>query len=206
MGSVELDITGLRYGRLVAMHRVPSQYGKRAWWRFQCDCGNTTDIDGYRVRDGRTQSCGCLLSERSRERATKHQRSRTREYRAWAAAKTRCYNTSVACYPNYGGRGIQMAPEWRDDFPRFFADMGECPKGYTLERIDNLKGYQPDNCKWATRLEQMQNQRTTVLLTLNGRTLSISAWERELGFKAGTIKARLQRGWSHLRALTASVR
>ena len=85
-------------------------------------------------------------------------RRTTREYRAWKNAKTRCLNPNRDSWKYYGGRGISICKEWSDDFAAFFRDMGRCPPGLTLERIDNNKGYEPGNCKWATMAEQNNNK------------------------------------------------
>ena len=113
----------------------------------------------------------------------------------------RCNNPTHQAWPNYGGRGITVCPEW-DDFAVFIKDMGERPDGLTLERIDNNQGYSPDNCKWATHKEQFSNTRTNHNLTFAGRTQTITQWQEELGFKKTLINNRIRRGWSVERALT----
>lgn len=103
----------------------------------------------------------------------------------------RCHNPSNSDYAYYGGRGITVCDRWRSSFENFLADMGVRPEGHTLERVKNDEGYSKDNCVWATRLEQSQNKRGNKLITWQGKTLTVAAWERELGFKTGTLKARL---------------
>lgn len=91
---------------------------------------------------------------------------------------------------------------WMKDFSAFLAHMGPCPPGLTLERIDNDRGYEPGNCRWATILEQANNKRNIHWLTLRGRTLSLVAWAREAGIPRLAVYKRLKRGWSVERALT----
>lgn len=126
------------------------------------------------------------------------------EYTAWRHLKERCLNPSHPCWPNYGGRGITVCDEWRDDFRAFLADMGSRPSsGHTIERVDNDKGYSKGNCVWATRKEQSNNTRKTVHHELGGEVRNQSDWGRFNGIPQSTISLRLKRGWSQSEALTA---
>jgi hypothetical protein len=98
-------------------------------------------------------------------------------------------------YPRYGGRGIKICARW-NLFEHFFADMGARPPGHCLDRIDNNGDYSPENCRWATWIEQQNNRRDCRYYTMDGRTQSLSQWARELGIKQDTAKKRLNRGWS----------
>jgi len=128
----------------------------------------------------------------------------TKEYRAWSHIKTRCYNKKVRDYPRYGGRGITMCDKWRNSFLAFFQDIGKAPSPeYTIERIDNSKGYEPDNVRWATRYEQAMNRRRSRKLTYKGKTKHICEWEIETGINHQTIQMRIDfRGWSVEKALS----
>lgn len=163
-----LDITGERYGNLVAVERLPST-PNGARWVFQCDCGNRTDALQSNVRSGAVKSCGCLGSRNTiGQRSLKHghgigyKKSRTAS--AWRNAKTRCFNKANAKYPQYGGRGITMCEEWTSDFRTFLRDMGECPDGYTLERIRVNGNYEPGNCEWIPAPLQAKNKTTNVVV------------------------------------------
>lgn len=103
----------------------------------------------------------------------------------------RCHNPKHPQYPYYGGRGITVCLRWRESFDNFLADMGVRPEGLTLERIDNDKGYEPGNCRWATRAEQTRNRRCAVLVEWRGRTQDLLAWGVELGIARRTLHARL---------------
>lgn len=128
-----------------------------------------------------------MISEIERQRRSKlpslpvtHGKSRTPEYWAWLAMKQRCSNPKHPAYRHYGGRGIQVCERWAR-FENFINDMGKRPKGCELERVNNNKGYEPGNCTWAKRPQQMRNTRRTILLTLQGKTMCLKDWCKELG-------------------------
>lgn len=156
-----IDLTGQRYGRLVAISR-DSYKNKKTWWKFQCDCGSlfVTTLD--RVRSGQTKSCGCQNIDSIRSRSITHGHSvgysASKTLLAYRAAKGRCTNPANHKYPNYGGRGIKMCDQWLASFQTFLDDMGECPAGMTLDRIDVHGNYEPGNCRWATPKQQARNR------------------------------------------------
>lgn len=142
------DLTDQRFGRVVALYRDGSMSGSAAW-RCRCDCGQEFRTQGYYLTSGDTKSCGCLK--------LKHRATGSPTYQSWRAMFTRCTNPNHVAYQRYGGRGITIAPEW-GDFRNFLRDMGERPVGLSLDRIDNNRGYGPDNCKWSTPTEQANNR------------------------------------------------
>ena len=119
--------------------------------------------------------------------------SGTREYYAWRSMRNRCSNQHHAAWKNYGGRGVSVCDRWLHDYDAFFEDMGPCPDGYSLDRIDTLKGYEPANCRWTDWHTQLNNRRVNVRLTHNGKTQTLSQWARELGLRADTLFKRLKR-------------
>ena len=185
--------------------------GRYRFWRCRCACGAIKNIRGSNVRNGRTQSCGCVKRAKIRERSLKHGMAargarRTPEYRAWCAILQRCINPQNRAYPRYGGRGIRVCDKWLD-FDAFLADMGPRPSAeYSIDRKDNNGPYDKDNCVWATREEQQRNRRVNVVLEFNGKRQTVVEWATEVGLLPSTLYSRLRLGWSAERALTTGVK
>lgn len=199
------DLTGQRFGRLTVLkvarrHTYPSGQS-RLVWRCACSCGNTTEVISSDLRSGHTRSCGCLLQETVKTVNLVHGASRrghrySREYRSWEAAKRRCFNPNDPKFAAYGGRGITMCERWRDDFEAFLADMGACPKGYTLDRIDVNGNYEPGNCRWATPKQQARNTRSNVMVSFQGRQMVASELAELLGRDASLVLWHVHKGRS----------
>lgn len=126
----------------------------------------------------------------------KHGMSGSPTYNSWKAMKQRCLNSRHIAYKRYGGAGISICPQWNDDFSKFVKDMGERPTGTTLERINNALGYFPENCKWATRMEQSSNTRQNVIVDINGQRKTLSQWSRDENIGVTTLHYRLRCGIS----------
>lgn len=130
-------------------------------------------------------------------------------YRSWASMIQRCHNPKHTGYARYGGAGVTVCARWRaegDGFKSFVADLGERPdRQHSLERIDGAKGYEPGNCKWATRTEQQRNRKVVKLVEHNGKTQPVSAWAQEAGISTQALANRLARGWDLGRALATPV-
>lgn len=118
--------------------------------------------------------------------------SGTRTYFAWRSMRNRCLSETNASWQHYGGRGITFCERWQD-YDAFFEDLGECPDGYSLERIDNNGNYEPSNCKWVTLREQLNNQRRSRFIEFNGKRQTLSYWAEELGLSIDTLGHRLKR-------------
>lgn len=127
------------------------------------------------------------------------------EYYVWVKMKQRCYNPNDEKYPRYGARGIRVCERWLHHYENFIKDMGPCPPGYSLDRINNDLGYFPENCRWATRIEQANNQARVVILVYNGQSGTLTEWSHRLGINRRTLKGRRARGWSAKRILTTPV-
>lgn len=186
------------------MHQEPSlKIGKsyKARFRVKCRCGTEKVVLAQNLRNGTTISCGCY----SRSRSRTHGMRSSPEYESWRSMWKRCGNPKHQAFDRYGGAGITVCPAWKT-FETFYADMGPRPNGYTLERKDNGKGYNPDNCVWADWNTQAKNRRNTRILEFQGQRQSISEWSKALGIPRSAIKSRLSLGWSVDRALSAPVK
>ena len=198
MGKPLADIKGQAFGRLTVLERDSFVNGKTRWL-CSCECGKQVSVIGQLLRNGKTKSCGCLRADRASEVAFKHggyvgcKPSRT--MRIWKNMIQRTCNPNCRMYSRYGGAGIGVCESWRT-FERFLSDMGQAPDDLTLERVDNNKGYSPDNCKWATYTEQNRNKSSSKNLTLNGKTQVAVAWIQELGLTDSKVYKRIRRGWS----------
>lgn len=185
---------GQTFGKLTVVERAESGKRGQSRWRCRCECGKTTMSWANGLKRGRVLSCGCGRA--------KHGHAGTPEYQAWANMNHRCYDLTIPDYVNYGARGIKVCDRWRNSVDAFVVDMGPRPPGTTLDRIDNSKGYEPGNCRWATRTEQNRNRRSVRAITFMGRTQLLSDWAAELGLNASTISMRLDAyGWTLERAL-----
>ena len=161
-----INITGHRYGRLTVL-RMNGRKDGRPLWLCRCECGNEITVLANSLRQGNTNSCGCLQQER-RSQIGKTNRTHgesnsengqpSREYRAWNSLKERCHNPKNKDFAEYGGRGITVCERW-NSYENFLADMGRCPPGKSIDRIDNSGNYEPGNCRWSTSSEQNKNRR-----------------------------------------------
>lgn len=196
------DLTGQRFGRLVVTKL--SHTIKRAGhvWECRCDCGKVTTARAHYLLSGRMVSCGCYQRESAANKLYKHGLSRHPLRHVLEHMIGRCHNPEDPQYKNYGGRGISVCERWRSSIANFVEDMGECPAGHSIERIDNDGDYCPENCRWATPTEQALNTRRNHILDLNGRKQTVSQWAKELNMSPNTIYGRLHRGWSVEKTLT----
>lgn len=186
--------------------RYMKRRGRDVCWICACSCGTFRVVRGSLLRKGLTQSCGCFhreqMAEVGRSSRTHGESHGFAEYRIWHGMLGRCENPSDKAYPNYGGRGITVCERWHV-YENFLADMGRRPsEDHSLDRRENDKGYSPDNCRWATTVEQAENKRSTHTLTFRGETKTLTRWARELGIRATTLLDRLDRGWPVEEAVT----
>lgn len=201
------DITGQKFGSLTAIRRAGNQ-GKHVLWEFQCDCGKTTVALGINVRSGKIKSCGCHRYDKGREQLTTHGLSNTRLHGIWKTMRQRCNNPNNPSYPNYGGRGISICPEW-DDFKCFYdwAMLNGYKDGLQIDRINNNGNYCPENCRWADEKIQSNNRRSNTWLECRGERHTVAEWSDLTGIKQSTILVRMTKyGWSVEQALFTPVR
>lgn len=161
-----IDLIGRKFNRLLVLGFSHKGKWGHSYWRVRCDCGNEKVVENSHLKRGKIKSCGCLRGTGHNGGARQHGMSGTKIYYVWADMKKRCLHHSNKDYKYYGARGIVICERWLSSFKNFFEDMGEIPKGLTLDRINNDGNYEPDNCKWATRKEQANNRRNSKVLKL----------------------------------------
>lgn len=154
-----IDLTGQRFGRLTVIQRAENK-GVITRWLCECDCGNEKVIRAQDLKEGKTQSCGCLRSELVSERNYVHGHSEERIHNIWRGMKKRCLNPKSKSYKDYGARGIRICDEWLNDFQAFYdwAIANGYSDSLSIDRIDNDGNYRPSNCRWADRKTQNINQ------------------------------------------------
>lgn len=197
---------GDQFGRLTAVERVQSKSGHQRWL-FACECGKRIEVFVSNTKTGNTQSCGCLNRERIRECKTKHGFTHTRLYQALNDMIQRCYNPRNTHYKDYGGRGISVCEEWRNNRATFFS--WALKHGYQdnlqIDRIDTNGNYTPNNCRFVTCQENQNNKRNNHKLELDGVTHSVLEWASLTEIKMNTLWTRINRQWSVRDALTSPV-
>lgn len=194
---------GKVFGRLTVLSEPFRPEGRtRNYVYCECSCGTIGPKAIADLCSGSTSSCGCYAREQSSKRESSHRMSNTPEYNVWKGIKQRCTNPNHTHYGLYGGRGIEMCPEWLESFEQFLADMGPRPEGMTIDRIDGNRGYHPDNCRWATKKEQSRNIKTNVLVEYDGRSMTIKELSERAVVDYATLCWRLGRGWEVERAVT----
>lgn len=201
----KLELAGQRFGRLVVLEEAGKDGHRAYMWSCRCDCGETSTVRGSLLKQGRVRSCGCGSREATIRRQTTHGMTGTPLYWRWRAMLARTGDPNNREYRNYGGRGITVCERWRD-FANFHADMGaDFLPGLELDRIDNDGPYSPENCRWATRIEQQRNRRNNHIVEWANRSLTVQDWAELLGLKPNTIITRLRRHWPVDRALSKDV-
>lgn len=185
-----MDISNQKFGRWLALSRVDGP--KLTRWLCRCDCGTVRDVALTSLTRNLSESCGCLKAERHIEAITTHGLSHVPGHKAWCSMRDRCLNPNNASYKHYGAKGITVCDSWLNSFEAFLEDMGEQPKGLSLDRIDGNLGYSKANCRWATNAEQASNKSNNVRLTVNGVTKLQSEWAELLGITSSTLAKRLR--------------
>jgi hypothetical protein len=178
------DITGQRFHRLVAIRPTERRQSKCVVWECLCDCGNTCFRNTNSLMFGNEKACGCMRNEMVRERSLKHGQSKTKLHNVWLGMRDRCNNPANRWFKNYGGRGIKVCARW-DNFELFRDDMGPRQPRMMIERINNNGDYTPDNCRWATNLEQSRNKRTNVWINIGERSMILGDWTKLIGALPG---------------------
>ena len=197
------DLTGKKFGRLQVIEFAGMNRSRHSLWICVCDCGQISTFVGSNLLSGRTTSCGCFSRELSAQMKTTHAYYGTRLYNIWCGMKTRCYNKNRDSFMNYGGRAIEVCAEWQNFEP--FKDWA-ISNGYadnlSIGRIDNDKGYAPENCRWETAKQQNRNTRRNVMI----EGLCLSDYCIKIGMKPSVVIKRIFRGWDIERALSTPIK
>ena len=207
-------LPGTTFGRLTIQRKCQQLFNPDGstyiTWVCLCSCGKFTEARTRSLTSGATQSCGCLQKETTTKRSTIHGKSKrglvTKTYMVWASMIRRCNNPNAEYYRYYGGRGIKVCPRWHK-FENFYADVGDIPRGMSLDRKDNDGDYEPGNWRFATWKEQNNNSRNNHWIKYKGEEKTLTQWGEVLGINMHTLLSRLnQLGWSIERAFTTPVR
>lgn len=197
------NLIGKRFTNLVIISEEETHVTKGGHKRrtvlCRCNCGKEKKIQISSIISEAVKSCGCYSAKMAKERMLYenkiHGMVKSSEYNSWRSMKKRCYLKQHKSYKYYGGRGIIVCDRWLNSFENFLQDMGIKPKGkYSLDRIDNNGNYCPENCRWATPLEQGRNQRTNVNVTYQGETKCIAEWSETKGMPYGKLHYRIKSG------------
>lgn len=195
--SKALELSGQKFHRLTVIERTINNSHGKSQWLCRCDCGEELITSGSHLTTGHTKSCGCIKNQ---DKIT-HGLSETVEYGIWCGITKRTTNKNEKRYKDYGGRGIVMCERWRN-FENFIKDMGQRPSiNHSIDRIDNDKGYSPENCKWSTRFEQARNTRNNHHITIDGVTKLVTDWFKVSPIHYSTYYKRKKRGFSDRDAL-----
>lgn len=199
-----IDLTGRKFGRLTVISRAPNK-GRYTMWNCLCVCGSPAVIRASHLSTGATSSCGCIVVQMMTARAI-HSMSYTPEHSTWSKLKSRCLNKSSPDYKEYGKRGISVCDRWLRSFQNFFDDMGPKPTpAHSIDRVNNSKGYSPENCRWATPAEQSSNRRNCIYYSIDGVDYCLAHAANYFGIKENTVRSRINTGWTLGDALTIPV-
>lgn len=202
------DLTGQTFGKLYVIKRVTNRKKKcgqqQVMYLCKCECGNET-IVSYDNLKRQTRSCGCLQKEATSNLNKTHGLTKTRLYRMWCNMRNRCSNTNMKAYKDYGGRGIKVCEEWKNNFINFYnwAINNGYKENLTIDRIDNDGDYEPSNCRFSTIEQQAHNKRNSIMLSYKEETKHISVWAKEYNITRATLWKRLFiLNWDIEKALT----
>jgi hypothetical protein len=195
-----IDLTGKRFARWT-VNGLSHQVDKMLYWHCVCECGTKRAVFGGDLKRGGSLSCGCLTRERSSARLATHRMTTHPAYSSWKHMKTRCTNHKDRNYRLYGGRGVRLCERWLS-FEKFWEDMGPTwLSGASIDRIDTNGDYAPENCRWATPLQQAGNRRTQRLINTPDGPMSVTEAAKLFGLTRNTIFARIRYGWPEHRLL-----
>lgn len=208
------DITGQIINEWTVIKEAGRNKSGGVMFLCRCSCGAERVVEGRSIRAGTSKNCGHnrieKLREAGRKGAIKHGGRNERLYAVWQGMKSRCYNPKSRFYQRYGGRGIIMCPEWKDDYNEFRIwalnngyDQNSSRGMCTIERLDNNSGYSPDNCVWATSKTQCNNRSSNHIIEAYGESHTLTEWAEKIGVRKDTLRRRIcVYGWTPERAVT----
>lgn len=189
------ELSGQKFGKLTVICER-GRKRKEITWLCKCECGNEVVVNGYNLRSGHTQSCGCFVKEQISKANTKHGLCYTRIHSIYTNMKTRCYNPNYHLFKCYGGKSITVCDEWlgENGLQNFY--NWSLSNGYSddlsIDRIDNSLGYSPTNCRWVSMKKQQNNRTNNRRLTYNGITHTMAEWSRIFKINYSTLQSRLK--------------
>lgn len=195
------QMVGKKFGTLLVVKEleIRNKHGF-IMYEVKCECGKIKKVLGSSLRNGSSRSCNkCYTLTGS------HGMWKSREFKIWTSMKSRCNNSNIPEFKNYGGRGIKVCDEWVNNFKNFYLDMGDS-NGLTLDRIDVNKGYSKDNCRWSNMKLQARNKRNNVVFNVNGNIKCASEICEELNMATSTFYNRLKRGWTIEKIINTPIR
>lgn len=206
MIKLENILIGSKFNRLRYIGKAENDKRNKTMWICKCDCGTIKNIQATQVKNQRVLSCGCLKDEGNRKT---HGLRKHRLYKIHSGMRQRCYNENNTAYKNYGGRGITVCDEWKNDFQSFYDWSMEngYQKGLSIDRINNDGNYEPSNCRWVDTKTNNNNKRNVHYVTYKNKTQSLMSWCEELDLDYGIISSRIvEYGWDIERAFTTKSR
>lgn len=193
-----IDLLSQKFGRWTVVGSASNTAGGQARWLCRCECGTERELPGQSLRSGRSMSCGCYKAESAGSRSRTHGMSKTVEYHCWGNMVSRATSTVRPDAALYSLRGITVCDRWRHSFEAFLADMGHRPSPqHSLDRINNDRGYEPDNCRWALPVVQQNNKRNNPVFLYSGKAVTVPQAWRIAGqvVSLSVVYSRLKRGW-----------
>lgn len=188
---------GKKYNKLTVISLSKSKKQNRRNYDCVCECGNYVTVVSSSLINGGTKSCGCHQRQMAKNAKTTHGLSYSAEYNIWVLMIKRCTNINDKRYNRYGGRGITVCKRWLKSFENFYLDMGARPSvNYSIDRIDNNKGYSPKNCRWVTQKQQSRNTSRNLYLVDNGEKIIASDFEKKYKLYRGSVYYLFKSGLS----------
>lgn len=192
-----IDLTNMKFGELTVSYDSGERSSGSVVWTCKCSCGNITNVRAGDLISGNTTSCGHLRGKHNIENWTTHGCTNTPEYMTWTSMIKRCTNPNNKSYHRYGGRSITVCDRWLKSFENFYADMGPRPTDqHSIDRRENDGNYEPSNCYWSTKEEQVNNRETNRIVYYKDKKYTIAQLSKECGIDYETLRHRLDRGWS----------